>query len=137
MIVRPVAGESEAEYTVLADRVYKLGDAGWYDDEALNAAPQGRMFYGLERLLTEGRTRGISVVLATTRPVGVHNRAISEANHLFAFDLLLEGDRRKLAGFVGPSILAPDLLRVPHSFGYFSPDDGEPFRVYAPVPARG
>ncbi len=136
MIVRPVAGEGEAEYNALAGRVYALGDTGWYDDEALNAASQGRMFYGLERLQTEGRTRGISVALATTRPVGVHNRAISEANHLFAFDLLLVGDRRKLAGFVGEGILVPQLLREPHSFGYFSPDDGEPFRVFGPVPAR-
>lgn len=138
LIVRPVHGDYErgAGYDELAYRVLMSSrcgaSAGWYDDEVLNAAPVGRIQPGLERLLTEGRGRCVPVVAATTRPVGVHNKLLSEASHLVIFHLNLEGDRKKLASFAGAELLEPQLLSARHTFAHYHADTGR-LQVHDPI----
>lgn len=138
LIVRPVLGDYErgAGYDRLAYQVLmhsRCGaSAGWYDDEVLNAAPAGRIQPGLERLLTEGRGRCVPVVAATTRPIGVHNKLLSEASHLVIFNLNLPGDRRKLASFAGEQLLDPRLLTEPHTFAHYAADAGT-LTLYDPI----
>jgi hypothetical protein len=130
LIVRPVQGDygRAAGYDALAVRLLMASrcgaSAGWYDDEVLNAAPLGRIQLGLERLLTEGRGRCVPVVAATTRPIGVHNKLLSEATHLVIFNLNLPGDRAKLASFAGEQLLDPQLLVERHTFAHYHADAG-------------
>lgn len=131
LIVRPVHGDYDrgAGYDHLAVSVLLASrcgaSAGWYDDEVLNAAPVGRMQAGLERLVTEGRGRCVPVVTATTRPIGVHNKLLSEASHLVVFNLNLPGDRAKLASFAGEQLLDPRLLVDRHTFAHYHADTGQ------------
>lgn len=136
LIVRPQVGDTEpgGPYEVLAERVLLTGWTGWYDDEVANVAPVGRLNRGLERLVGEGRARFCPVVVATQRPIGVHNKLMSEAEHLVVFRLQLRGDREKLAGYAGERLLEPDLLAIPHSFAHYRSDTGE-LTVYGPLPA--
>jgi hypothetical protein len=130
LIVRPVQGDyaRDAGYDALAVRLLMASrcgaSAGWYDDEVLNAAPLGKIQLGLERLLTEGRGRCVPVVAATTRPIGVHNKLLSEATHLVMFNLNLPGDRAKLASFAGEELLDPRLLTERHTFAHYHADAG-------------
>jgi len=139
LIVRPVPGDYRpgAGYDRLAERVLATSrpgaGVGWYDDEVLNAAPLGRITAGLERLLGEGRGLWIPVVIGTQRPIGVHNKVLSEANHLVIFTLTLDGDRRKLASFAGDQLLDPQLLTARHSWAHYDADTGQ-LTIHAPLP---
>lgn len=135
LIVRPMRGDLEpgGPYDRLAERVLLHGRVGWLNDEVHNVAPQGRMQPGFERLWLEGRSRQVPVIAATTRPMHVHNSLLANAVHVVAFRLLLAGDRRKLAAFMGDELLEPGLLDVPHSFAHYRADTGQ-LVVYGPLP---
>lgn len=137
LIVRPVRGDLErgGPYDQLAERVLLHRRVGWFNDEVHNVAPQGRMLPGFERLWLEGRSREVPVIAATTRPIAVHNSLLANAVHIVAFRLLLAGDRRKLAAFMGDELLNPELLATPYSFAHWRADTGE-LVVYGPVPLR-
>lgn len=130
LIVRPLPGDygRDSPYDALAERILLTSrpgaGVGWYDDEVVNAAPLGRIQAGLERLIGEGRGRWVPVVTGTQRPVGVHNKVISESTYLVVFQLLLDGDRRKLANFAGEQLLDPQ-LNTGHQFALFKVDSGE------------
>lgn len=134
VIVRPHPGDLDrgAGYDELAVRVLRAGWTGWYDDEVANVAPVGRILTGLERLYGEGRARSCPVVVATQRPVGVHNKLLSEADHVVAFQLQLRGDREKLASFMGEELLDPRRLDRRHSFAHYRADAGA-LTFYGPL----
>jgi hypothetical protein len=135
LIVRPIRGDLEPDgpYDQLAERVLLHGRVGWLNDEVHNVAPGGRMQAGFERLWLEGRSRQVPVIAATTRPMHVHNSLLANATHIVAFQLLLDGDRRKLAGFMGERLLERDLLAQAHSFAHWRADTSE-LVVYGPLP---
>lgn len=119
LIVRPLPADLPDRYEQLALRVLAAGWTGWYDDEVMSVAPIGRLNPGLERLYGEGRARSCPVVVATQRPIGVHNKLLSEADHIVTFALQLEGDRKKLASFAGEELMDPRRLDQRHSFAHF------------------
>ena len=141
LIVRPLPGDLDpgGPYEELAELVIfssrKGSSAGWYDDEVSNAAPLGRVNRGLERLIGEGREKAVPVVTATQRPVGVHNKVLSEVTHLVVFRLLLRGDRVKMAENAGDELLDPELLRERHSFAHFDATTGE-LTIHRPLGAE-
>lgn len=140
LIVRPQPGDTAEHraggyripslYEQLALRVLEAGWTGWYDDEVANVAPLGRINPGLERLYGEGRGRMVPVLVATQRPIGVHNKLLSEADHIITFSLQLEGDRTKLAAFAGDELLTP--IPHDHSFAHFRADQGV-LTLYGPL----
>lgn len=135
LIVRPHPGDLDrgAGYDELATRILRAGWTGWYDDEVANVAPVGRILVGLERLFGEGRARNCPVLVATQRPIGVHNKLLSESDHLVIFRLQLAGDREKLAAIAGDELLDPDrLAAVKHSFAHFDAATGE-LTFYGPI----
>lgn len=73
--------------------------------EAVDYATPTRILPALRRASKIGRTLGVPVVVCSQRPIGLHNDLISEADHVFAFDLGLAGDREKIAGVGGPAFL--------------------------------
>lgn len=70
-----------------------------------------RIVKGLRRMEMLGRSVSAPVVTLAQRPIGLHNDILAEANHIFAFDLSLEDDRRKLAGIGGPDFLTASAER--------------------------
>lgn len=64
-----------------------------------------RIVPGLRRVSKLGRSVSVPLVTLSQRPIGLHNDIPSEVNHIFAFALALEDDRKKLAGVGGPGFL--------------------------------
>lgn len=95
----------------------------------------------LRRALMTGRSLEVGIGACSQRPIGLHNAVLSEASHLFVFRLSLEGDREKLAGVMGPAVLAPPA--TPYGFLYGGPATGgvvvacPPLRVPAVLPTPG
>lgn len=69
-------------------------DGNWcvYVDETYHVQRVG-LEHQLVKLLTQGRSKGISVVCGVQRPAWVRREVFSEARHVFCFQL---GDRRDL-----------------------------------------
>lgn len=70
----------------------------------------------LSMAVRQGRSRGITRVFVTQRPVAdVPRLAVSEAKHFVAFYLQDERDRRTLASYMGPEVVP----RVPFDHDYW------------------
>lgn len=67
-----------------------------------NAQTASKWFGNIIRL---GRGRNIGCISLSQRPMDIPNIIISESQHIFAFYLALEGDRKKVAGVVGDEAL--------------------------------
>lgn len=100
--------------------------------ETVDYAQSSWVVPSLRRALMTGRTLEVGIAAASQRPIGLHNVVISEASHVFVFRLSLEGDRDKLAGVLGPGVLAPP--EHEHGFLYGGPALGG--RVVACPPLR-
>lgn len=74
--------------------------------ETVDYATPTRIVPALRRAVKTGASVDVPVVSLSQRPIGLHNDIIAEADHIFAFDLGLDGDREKIAGVGGPGFLA-------------------------------
>jgi hypothetical protein len=73
----------------------------------------------IEKLLTQGRSKGISVVLGQQRPVTTSRFAISQSTHLFSFRV--EGrDGKTIAESTTPRILPVLDSLTGHDFAYYN-----------------
>lgn len=85
-VLFPKYEEQRQQFALAFDRVYKEG--GWYlyIDE-LHGVSQlgGAMKWHIERLLTQGRSLGITVITGLQRPVQVSRFALSQSTHLLSF----------------------------------------------------
>lgn len=141
VVFRPDAGLDRGEDVgeVMA-RIERYGRTAVVVHEAMFYANQGWILAPYRRLQVAGAGRGIPVWSLTQRPMGVHNVILSEARHVFLFDLALDGDRRKIAGIAGDGAL--DRPGVAFGFGYYGPTTGglvrcDPLEVMsAPPDAR-
>lgn len=101
----------------LLERVWKQGswtvviDEGWYAEQ-IGLRPY------IERLLTQGRSKGISVVYGQQRPVTTSRFVISQCTHLFCFRV--EGrDAKTVAESTTPRILPIIDALSGHDFAYY------------------
>lgn len=102
----------------MLERVYVQG--GWtvVIDELWIAERIG-LKHQIERLLTQGRSKGISVVLGQQRPVTTSRFAISQTTHLFTFRT--EGrDGKTVAEATTPRILPVIDSLIGHDFAYYN-----------------
>lgn len=95
-------------------RVLRYGRTCVLLHETVDYATPTRIIPALRRAIKTGRSLGVPVVSCSQRPVGLHNDVISEADHVFAFDLGLDGDREKIAGVGGAGFLS----RPPDEHGF-------------------
>jgi hypothetical protein len=73
----------------------------------------------IERLLTQGRSKGISVVCGMQRPVGVTRFAMAESTHMFTF--ILEGrDVKTFAEASSPRVVPAIQNLTGHNFAYYN-----------------
>lgn len=84
----------------------------------------GRAFNGLRALLRKGRSRGITTLMSTQRPVFLSRFALTEAQQIYIFHLSHEDDRKSLdkviPGFKLKSNPPPRSFKFWH---YSVPDD--------------
>lgn len=92
-------------------------------DELASVAKGNKVSYEYELLMKQGRGKQQAVWAGIQNPVYVPHDFLSNANHYFVFDLLLDSDRDKVAGIIGREALVPPQQReegADHGFLYFS-----------------
>jgi len=99
-------------------------------DELYTFHNNGRGFRGLQALLSRGRSKGITTIGCTQRPVAISRLCITEAQKVYAFKLGDRQDRKRLADVI-PNF---DDLPVPknHSFYFFESGEDAP-ELFKPV----
>jgi len=85
----------------------------------------------LQRL---GRKKGIGVWNCTQRPRQAHNTLLSETDHVIAFKLMLDTDRKKLADNFSPLFEQANTIQDYNYIYYNTREDSA--RICAPVPFR-
>ncbi len=103
------------------DTIWKQGNWTVYLDELfyLNRLGHGEVGRKIEQLLTQGRSKGITVVSGMQRPVGVTRFAMSESTHLISFGI--EGrDAKKTMREVGNDLWAATVEQLErYEFAWF------------------
>jgi len=125
-------------------RVLAYGRTCLEINEAMGLSTPQSILPSYMRAMTQGRELYVPVVSETQRPTGIHNVILSEAEHVFIFDLAVGSDRKKLGDIVGDS--AQERVGRPFAFKYAGPGtagdviDCEPIRLpgvpSAPQPPR-
>ena len=109
--------------------VYRAGNCILYLDEIYGVVPPGsKPPPSLTACYTRGRELGIGVHGCTQRPAWVPLFAMSEADWFFVFRLTLDEDRRRLASFMGASVMEP--IKDRHGFLSYHVEWDEP--IYTP-----
>lgn len=117
-IVRPGITEDEREWAdALCRRAYYVERCAVALDELPAGTDANRPLMWLGVLLRRGREAGITTYVATQRPLDIPLTILSEAEHVFVFDLNLAGDRKRVAEVIGDY---PSPVRE-HGFAYWTP----------------
>jgi hypothetical protein len=109
----------EWRYDRIIERVYMAGGCSLYIDEVYGVVQPGKKpppYF--TAVYTRGRELGIGVIAATQRPAWVPLFILSEANWFVAFRLMMEEDRKRMAGFMGRGVLQP--IEDEHGFYIYS-----------------
>jgi hypothetical protein len=89
-----------------------------YIDETYAFHSNGRAHKGLSAMLTQGRSRGVSTFMSTQRPVLMSRFALTEAQHIYAFVIAHEDDRKTLnkliPGFADKKQIKPETYQFYH-----------------------
>lgn len=122
LLLAPKHKEQMREAYELLERVWKQGgwtviiDELWYLEKILRLTPHA------ERLLTQGRSKKISVVVGMQRPAQISRFAISQCTHLFTFGI--EGrDLMTVREATTPRIVEPVMSLEKHRFVYYNRPD--------------
>jgi hypothetical protein len=120
ILLEPKYDEQARQAWEMLERVWRHGgwtviiDEQWYVEQEL------KMRHMIVRLLTQGRSKDITVVNGVQRPVEISRFTISQSKHVFIFSL--EGrDVKTVADATSPRIIEPvSQLTIPkHDFIYY------------------
>lgn len=100
------------EFRLATERVWQQG--GWtaYFDELFYLSERLRLGEPIERLLTQGRSKNISVAVGMQRPARVSRFAISESTHVLSFGL--EGRDAKELSYATTRAVEDAVKALPH-----------------------
>lgn len=122
ILLTPEHSHQMREGYELLERVWQQGgwtvviDELWYLEKLLKLGPLA------ERLLTQGRSKRISVVVGMQRPAQISRFAISQCTHLFSFRV--EGrDLQTIKESTTPRIVEPIQSLRGHKFVYYHRGD--------------
>lgn len=76
-----------------------------YVDEVTSVSPTVNMPYGYQRAIQQGRGKNIGVWSATQRPARIPTNLLTEAEHVFAFELRALNDLKRMAEYTDPIII--------------------------------
>jgi hypothetical protein len=116
--LNPRYADQRREFRDALERAWIQG--GWtvYGDELFYLSERLRLAEPIERLLTQGRSKGISVALGMQRPARVTRFAISESTHVLSFHL--EGrDAKELSYATTPNMESAVKALRGHQFVWF------------------
>lgn len=99
-----------------------------YIDEVTQFHNKGQAEAGLISLLTRGRSRGITTILATQRPKGISRFALTEIQKAYLFNLTHQEDREYLENVVPNFSDLPKLERYGHYYYKVGEDAAIPYK---------
>lgn len=96
---------------------YRGGNAMLYIDEMNGVVPPrtGVVPDELNAIYTRGRELGLGAWSASQRPAWIPLEVMSEAQWFVLFRVLLDEDRKRMAGLMGPQVLTP----IEDDFGFW------------------
>ncbi len=118
-LLTPKYDEQQIEAARVFEKVWKEG--GWCIaiDETYYATQILKLERQINKLLTQGRSKHISVICGMQRPAWISRFAMSQATHAFIFRC--EGrDLKALADSLSPAIIKPVEGLREHDFVYFN-----------------
>lgn len=130
-IIRPQLFEAEAVEKLLWD-VWQCKNIGLFIDEGYMLPDRSDAF---RAILTQGRSKKISVILLTQRPVAIDRFAISESDYFQIFHLNDKQDRKRVQEYVPYDFDREAKLEPYHSIWYDVAADR--LQRLAPVPELG
>lgn len=106
-VLEPELQQQQAQALALFRRAWS--DGGWciYVDEEYYVEQELGLRQPVNTLLTQGRSKGISMVLAMQRPSWVSLFAISEPTHVIIFQLGHKDDVRRVTGATTEALAEP------------------------------
>lgn len=111
----------ELYWSKIMNLIYEAGNVTVYIDELYAIVdPGSKPTPEFNALYTRGREFGIGVWASTQRPVFVPLVAISESEVFFMFRLTLDEDRKRMAAFMTPRVVAT--IKDLHGFHYMRAD---------------
>jgi hypothetical protein len=114
----PKYDEQREQFRLALERVWKHGGWTCYCDELFYLSERLRLAEPIERLLTQGRSKGISVAIGMQRPARVSRFAISESTHVLSFGL--EGRDAKELSYATTRAMEDAVRNLPeHHFAWF------------------
>lgn len=96
-IYHPIPDVNDPEVTQLLWDIHAMGNIGVYVDEGYMIPDRDPAF---QALLTQGRSKGIPMIILSQRPVWLTRFAISESDFFQVFQLGDKRDRETVQGFV-------------------------------------
>lgn len=119
ILLEPKHGQQMRQGYELFTRVFDQG--GWtvVIDEEWFVEARLKLTEYVETLLTQGRSKGISVVVGMQRPARISRFTISQCTHLFSFRI--EGrDLQTMKEATTPRIVEPIASLTGHDFVYYN-----------------
>lgn len=104
VIYRPVEA-SDDEFNRLCETIFKRGNNCLVTDEEADHSTATKIVKYRDLIMRLGRSKGVGSITCTQRPTGIHNNIVSQCEHFFIFQTLLETDRKKLSAIMGDKVL--------------------------------
>lgn len=124
----------ESQINLLYQQAMLIGGCWIWNDEVNEVSSAHRTIPGLRKTLLQGRKSLVGQCLVTPRPVDISKSILTQSEHHFIFQLIDEGDRRRIAANVGLALLDFDMLMAdldPHGYLWYSVRDRTIFAMPA------
>lgn len=128
-ILRPIPERDDKAVAEFLWKIWAKGNALVWIDEGYMLGARNP---ALNACLTQGRSKGIEMMILSQRPVWISKFVFSEANFFAVMNLTLEDDRKFVSGYVGGNKI--QLLPKYHAYWYNA--DDQTGAILAPVPGR-
>lgn len=116
--INPRYENQRREFYLALERAWKQGSWTVYVDELFYLSERLRLTEPVERLLTQGRSKNISMAIGMQRPARISRFAISESTHVLSFGL--EGRDAKELSFATTRAMEDAVRGLPeHHFAWF------------------
>jgi hypothetical protein len=114
----PIVDRSEApDWEPYFWGVYDAGHTMLYIDEVYGVTGKGGKSQALNAIYTRGRELQIGAISCSQRPSWIPLELLSESSWFFCFRLLLDEDRKRMAGLMGPNVL--NGIRPGDPYGFY------------------
>lgn len=116
----------ESQLDLLYQNIMLAGSCWVWNDEVNEVSSAHKTVSGLRKALLQGRKFLVGQCLVTPRPVDISKSILTQSEHHFIFQLIDEGDRRRIAANVGLTLDEFDQLMSdlpPHGYLWYSVRD--------------